>query len=193
MISGVSGGLGQYFGIDPTIVRLFLVLAAIFSGGLAILAYLALWVLVPEAPYSFGPPSYGPGASTYSSFGATSFGTTSSEGTTGSERSGEAAAGVGAGESPSGSTGAFGESPRSGDPFGSAGSFDRPDPFGPAAYGDEYRRRRSSGFGWALVVLGALILASNLHLLSWLSFGVIWPVFLIGIGILLLYRHNYWH
>ena len=34
MISGVSGGLAAYFGIDPTIVRLFMVLAAIFTGAI---------------------------------------------------------------------------------------------------------------------------------------------------------------
>jgi phage shock protein PspC (stress-responsive transcriptional regulator) len=48
MIAGVCGGLAQYFGIDSTIVRLFTVLAAIFSGGAVILIYIVLWIVVPE-------------------------------------------------------------------------------------------------------------------------------------------------
>ena len=46
-IAGVCGGLGEYFQLDPLIVRvLFLVL--IFCGGITILAYLVMWIIVPE-------------------------------------------------------------------------------------------------------------------------------------------------
>ena len=45
-IAGVCGGLGQYFEVDPVLFRAaFLVLA--FAGGLGILLYLALWLVVP--------------------------------------------------------------------------------------------------------------------------------------------------
>jgi phage shock protein C len=47
-IGGVSGGLGHYFGIDPTVVRVGWVLAALVSGGGAILAYAAMLVVVPR-------------------------------------------------------------------------------------------------------------------------------------------------
>lgn len=47
-IAGVCGGLGQYFELDPVLFRVaFLVLA--FIGGLGILLYLALWLVVPAA------------------------------------------------------------------------------------------------------------------------------------------------
>jgi phage shock protein PspC (stress-responsive transcriptional regulator) len=47
VISGVSGGLGQYFGVDPVIFRvLFAVLS--FFGGVGLLAYGLAWVLIPE-------------------------------------------------------------------------------------------------------------------------------------------------
>jgi phage shock protein PspC (stress-responsive transcriptional regulator) len=47
VISGVSGGLGQYFGVDPVIFRvLFAVLS--FFGGVGLLAYGVAWVLIPE-------------------------------------------------------------------------------------------------------------------------------------------------
>jgi phage shock protein C len=49
MIAGVCGGLGEYFGIDPTLVRLLFVFAALFAGP-GILAYLILMLVVPEEP-----------------------------------------------------------------------------------------------------------------------------------------------
>ena len=48
ILGGVAYGLGNYFGIDPAIVRVFFILS-IFFGGLGILAYLILWVSIPEA------------------------------------------------------------------------------------------------------------------------------------------------
>src|SRR5438874_1699128 len=50
MVSGVSGGLAAYFDVDPVLVRLLWVAGAVLSGGVLLLAYLALWVLVPEEP-----------------------------------------------------------------------------------------------------------------------------------------------
>ena len=49
MIAGVCGGLGEYFGIDPTLVRLLFVFAALFYGP-GILVYLILMLVVPEEP-----------------------------------------------------------------------------------------------------------------------------------------------
>jgi phage shock protein C len=46
MIAGVCGGLANYFGIDPTWVRLLFVLL-FFAGGAAFLAYVILWLIVP--------------------------------------------------------------------------------------------------------------------------------------------------
>jgi phage shock protein PspC (stress-responsive transcriptional regulator) len=48
MIAGVCAGLGEYFGIDPTIVRLLFVLAFFTGfGGIAIV-YLIMALVVPE-------------------------------------------------------------------------------------------------------------------------------------------------
>jgi phage shock protein C len=49
MISGVCGGLGQYLGIDPTIVRIFFVLLA-FYHFLGVWVYLIMTILLPIAP-----------------------------------------------------------------------------------------------------------------------------------------------
>jgi phage shock protein C len=57
MVAGVSGGLGQYFGVDPTLVRLIFVLGTIFGFGSLIVVYLVLWVVVPEEPSGYMPTS----------------------------------------------------------------------------------------------------------------------------------------
>ena len=45
-IAGVCGGLGDYFDFDPAFFRLFFLFSILF-GGLGLVAYLVLWVLVP--------------------------------------------------------------------------------------------------------------------------------------------------
>ena len=49
MLGGVCGGLGEYFKIDPTLVRLGFVALCILAGG-GILAYIVCLIIVPEAP-----------------------------------------------------------------------------------------------------------------------------------------------
>ena len=47
MLGGVCGGLGKYFDIDPTLVRLFF--ALIFFGyGAGGMIYLILWIIMPS-------------------------------------------------------------------------------------------------------------------------------------------------
>jgi phage shock protein PspC (stress-responsive transcriptional regulator) len=49
MVAGVAGGLGDYLGIDPTLVRiLFVLLTLLGGGGLGILLYIVLWIIMPE-------------------------------------------------------------------------------------------------------------------------------------------------
>lgn len=51
MIGGVCGGIAEWLGWDPTIVRVLSVVVSIASAVFpGILAYLALWVIVPRAP-----------------------------------------------------------------------------------------------------------------------------------------------
>jgi phage shock protein PspC (stress-responsive transcriptional regulator) len=45
-IAGVCAGLGEYFGFDPVFFRLFFLFSIPF-GGLGVLAYVVLWILVP--------------------------------------------------------------------------------------------------------------------------------------------------
>lgn len=47
-ISGVSGGLAAYVGIDPTLVRVVVALAAIFTFPVGPIAYVVLWAIIPK-------------------------------------------------------------------------------------------------------------------------------------------------
>lgn len=48
-IAGVCGGIGEYFGIDPTIIRLIWV-AFCLAGGSGILAYVIACFIIPDEP-----------------------------------------------------------------------------------------------------------------------------------------------
>ncbi|MGL5260304.1 MAG: PspC domain-containing protein [Lachnospiraceae bacterium] len=50
VICGVCGGVGEYFNVDPTIIRL-LWIVFMFLGGSGILAYLIAAVIIPEEIY----------------------------------------------------------------------------------------------------------------------------------------------
>jgi phage shock protein C len=50
-IAGVCGGLGEYFNIDPTVVRLLAILLLIVTGFFpVILIYIILSVVIPRNP-----------------------------------------------------------------------------------------------------------------------------------------------
>ncbi|MCR9228725.1 MAG: PspC domain-containing protein [Flavobacteriaceae bacterium] len=48
-IGGVCAGLEHYLGIDALWVRLIFILLAVFTSGFGLIAYILLWILVPEA------------------------------------------------------------------------------------------------------------------------------------------------
>jgi phage shock protein PspC (stress-responsive transcriptional regulator) len=50
MIIGVCAGLGEFFGIDPSIVRLVFAAGALFGFGSFILIYIVMFFVVPEEP-----------------------------------------------------------------------------------------------------------------------------------------------
>lgn len=48
-VAGVAGGLGEYFNVDSTLIRLAFVVATLF-GGPGLLLYIILWLVLPEEP-----------------------------------------------------------------------------------------------------------------------------------------------
>jgi phage shock protein C len=47
VIAGVCGGIAEYLQIDPTLVRVFFVIATLMTAGLGFLGYLVLLVMMP--------------------------------------------------------------------------------------------------------------------------------------------------
>jgi len=49
VIAGVCGGLANYFGWDPAMVRILYLLISIFSAAFpGILVYIVLWIVMPQ-------------------------------------------------------------------------------------------------------------------------------------------------
>jgi phage shock protein C len=63
VIAGVAGGLAAWLRIDPSIVRVGWVVLAVLSGGIFLLVYIVMMIVVPLAPDgwvpSAGPPPGG--------------------------------------------------------------------------------------------------------------------------------------
>jgi len=55
-IAGVCGGLGEYFGIDPILVRVAFVLLALMGPGL--IAYIVLWIVMPKGQPGVAPSAH---------------------------------------------------------------------------------------------------------------------------------------
>lgn len=49
MLGGVCGGIGEYFDIYPTIIRLVAVAFALTAGA-GIMAYIIAWIIIPNQP-----------------------------------------------------------------------------------------------------------------------------------------------
>ena len=50
VIGGVCGGLGEYFNLDPNVIRLIAALL-LFFGGLSLWVYIVMWIVLPQSPY----------------------------------------------------------------------------------------------------------------------------------------------
>jgi phage shock protein C len=56
VFTGLAGGLGQYFGIDSTIIRIILVILEFLTAGLLIIGYLIVALFVPKEPLTTEEP-----------------------------------------------------------------------------------------------------------------------------------------
>lgn len=48
MIAGVCGGLADYLGWDPSMVRILYALISIFTAFSGVIFYIILWIIIPE-------------------------------------------------------------------------------------------------------------------------------------------------
>ena len=57
-MTGVSGGLGAYLGVDPTVIRIMWVLATFVTFPVAPIAYVVLAALIPQEPIASPTDTY---------------------------------------------------------------------------------------------------------------------------------------
>ncbi len=49
MVAGVCGGIARYLGVDPTLVRVALVIALVIGFPATLIAYAVAWAITPQA------------------------------------------------------------------------------------------------------------------------------------------------
>lgn len=162
MLAGVSGGLAEYFDIDPVIVRMIWVLGAIFTGGLLVVAYIVMAIITPNYSRVYGqaqaraaePP----------------------------QAQGGEGGSVGETETRAGDAG-------SAAPPGPG--FPAPRPY-PREAGGHARRggRVAIVFGVTLLVVGGIALLDSFDLFSFWQPWRLWPVILIAAGLAIVYARR---
>jgi phage shock protein C len=55
MLAGVAGGLAEMWGADPSLVRVIWALLVVFTGGIALLVYIVMAIVVPEEDDTYVP------------------------------------------------------------------------------------------------------------------------------------------
>ncbi len=51
VVTGVCGGIAQYFNVDPTVVRLIAIVGTFFTAGIGgVIAYIICTAVIPEEP-----------------------------------------------------------------------------------------------------------------------------------------------
>ncbi|MDQ3064659.1 MAG: PspC domain-containing protein [bacterium] len=56
VFTGLAGEMGDYFGVDSTIIRVVLVLLEFLTAGLLIIGYLVVALIVPKEPVTSEAP-----------------------------------------------------------------------------------------------------------------------------------------
>jgi len=172
MWAGVAGGMAEYFDLDPALVRLLWVAAAVVSGGLAVPVYILAWIILPRDDRP--PVTGGHGWHDWSD-----------EFHSETQRLADEAR-------------RMADDVRHG-PKASEESVSAPateeDWWRSERYAAErhrHRGRHPRSTGIVLVTLGILLLAANAGVFSRIEWRMVWPVIFIGMGVLLLARQTGW-
>jgi phage shock protein PspC (stress-responsive transcriptional regulator) len=202
MWAGVAGGMAEYFDIDPSLVRLLWVAAAVVSGGLAVPVYILLWIILPRDDRPVGPNAWHDWSEEFHNETRRM----AEEARRVADDVREASHGWRAPE-PGQPTSA--PPPPTSEPTTQSAATDKGVPTGdtyrpPAAAGDdpwwqseryvERRRHRHNprATGVVLVTLGIFLLAANAGLFSWINWHTMWPLIFIGLGAILLAKQAGW-
>jgi phage shock protein C len=66
VLGGVAGGVAEYLDADPSIVRVIWAILAIVTGGIFVVVYIVMWIVVPEGPTPAAAPAAVSGAAAVS-------------------------------------------------------------------------------------------------------------------------------
>jgi|LSQX01.3.fsa_nt_gb phage shock protein PspC (stress-responsive transcriptional regulator) len=166
IIAGVAGGLGEFFGIDATLVRLVMLLV-VFADGAGILLYIMAWVIIPVEPGDYEEKD----SSLFSRSEALRRKVVSGAKQVEARLKGRQ------GES----AGADGRSDVRSEAEGKEYVGGPPD----TSWEEEEARRQRIG-GLVLVGVGVLFFLRNFF--PWIDISDMWPLFVIGLGLLLILR-----
>jgi phage shock protein C len=181
VIAGVAGGLAVWLNIDPSIVRIAWVLLAVFSGGIFILVYIVMMIVVPLPPPGWVPQR--PGSGPPGGWGGWSQGGWSQSGwgqpgwTPGASAPPEAAPG---------GTDAPPAAPGGGPPGWvppADGSWVSPPPSSPGWASPIGGHNAGIVLGGVLIVLGLWFLVARYVRVDW---AVVWPIAVIVLGVALI-------
>lgn len=193
MWAGVAGGLAEYFDLDPGLVRLLWVAAAVVSGGLAVPVYILAWIILPrdDRASEVGPNAWRDWSEEFHS--------ETQRLADEARRMADDMRGTSQGwRAPGPTEPSSGESVH--DPAtdkGAPGSYATPPPDAAWWAERDVERRRHHGrhpksTGLVLVALGVLLLAANSGVFRLIDWHLMWPVIFIGLGVILLARQSRW-
>ena len=202
MLGGVCGGLGEYFDVDPVLMRLVFVAGTVLSGGLGIPAYLVLWILVPkEGTSAASRPAAWRQNTDEIVTEVRRFGSEVGEtirprraGPVAGPPVGEAAEPAPPATAPADSSPAAPGMPESGAPSqppAEPASSEIGGPIDPYPYPrEDVVRRRQTWAGIVLMVLGLWLLGNNFRWFWWVRSDLLLPLALLGVGAWLLLRRG---
>ena len=181
MWAGVAGGMAEYFDLDPSLVRLLWVAATVVTGGLAVPVYILAWIILPrdDRGAAYGPSAWHDWSEEFHSE---------------TQRLAEEARRVAddvrghAWRAPE-----SGAASDKGAPETTAAPVEEPW-WRSERYVEPHRghHRHSKSTGVVLVALGVLLLAANAGVFRWIDGRTMWPLILIGLGVILLGRQSGW-
>ena len=171
MLAGVAGGVAERLDADPSIIRVVWALLIVVTGGLALIAYVVMWIVVPEAPDAPDAAAVPgvPGGGTMASDGAT--------------------------PPTAGATAPDPDAPTAATDPGAVGAWVAPDGTTVARSTGSTRRRRQRGGGGraddrgpligglVLIVIGGFFLLRQF--IPAIDLGSWWPLILVAIGLIL--------
>jgi phage shock protein C len=166
MLGGVAAGIGNYFKIDPTFIRLAFAFLTLATGGGFLLVYLALWLLIPTAGSTASDPNQviHENLNDIGNRFRSLVGSAGNGGNGGTATNGQTTGATNGGNGNPGQ----GQLPQAGS-----------------------TTQARQGIGpMALIVIGGFFLLANLGFFRIIHWGMWWPLLLIGLGVIMLGRRR---